>query len=85
MIVRLIEVERLCEMETYMKKYYDTLKTTIRVQILVGQVQLKNLEPLNYMRSLTTNYKTCTREIVSKISMEKAAVNKRNGFTNRLD
>jgi len=86
MIGRLIEAERLCEMEMNMeeKKCYKTLKTTISVQIVIDQEQGKNLGPLNYLRRLVTNDEKYKREIKSRVAMAKAAFNKRNGFNNKL-
>jgi len=46
-----------------------------------------NLEYFNYVSSLIINHSRCTREIKSKISMVKAAFNKKkkNFFTGKLN
>jgi hypothetical protein len=46
------------EMNMEEKKCYETLKTTIRVQIVMDQEHLNYLEPLDYLRTLTTKMHT---------------------------
>jgi hypothetical protein len=43
---------------------------------MIDQRQLKNVEYLNYLGSMITNYARFTREIKSRIAVAKAAFNK---------
>jgi hypothetical protein len=52
---------------------------------MIDQKQLKNVEYLNYLSSVITNDARCTVEINATIAMEKAAFNRKNIFTSRLD
>jgi hypothetical protein len=53
---------------------------------MIDQKQLKNVEYFSYLGSMITNDARCTREIKSRISMAKAAFNKKkNLFTSKLD
>jgi hypothetical protein len=56
------------------------------MKIMIDQKQLENVEYFNYLGSMITNHARCTREIKSRIAMEKAAFNKKkNLFTSNLD
>jgi hypothetical protein len=56
------------------------------IKIMIEQKQLKNVEYLNYLGSMLTSDARCTREIKSRIAMEKAAFNKKKTlFTNKQD
>jgi len=56
------------------------------VQVMVHQKELKNMEYLKYLSSITTNHARRTREIWSSIAMSKAAFNKKKAlFTRKLD
>ena len=56
------------------------------VTIMIGQKQLENVECFNYLSSMLTNDGRCTREIKSRIAMEKVAFNKKKTlFTSKLD
>ena len=43
---------------------------------MIAQKQLENMEYFSYLDSLTTNDARCTREIKSRIAMEKSVLNK---------
>ena len=47
------------------------------VTIMIDQKQLENVECFKYLGSMLTNDGRCTREIKSRISMAKAAFNKK--------
>jgi len=56
------------------------------VKILIDQKQLENVGSFKYLGSMLTNDGRCTCEIESRISMAKAAFNKRRAlFTSTLD
>jgi hypothetical protein len=57
------------------------------LQIVIDQKQLKNVEYFNCLVSTMMNDAICTREIKSRIVMEKAAFNrnKETVFTCKLD
>jgi hypothetical protein len=55
------------------------------VHILVNEKQLENVEHLNHLGSMITNDVRCTREIKSRIAMGKAAFNKGDSVTSKLD
>jgi hypothetical protein len=46
------------------------------IQIMIDHKQPQNVEYLNHLDSMITNDARCTREIKSRIAMEKAAFNK---------
>ena len=50
------------------------------VQIIIDQKQLENVEYLSYLCGVITNGAICTREIESRISMTKAALNRKKTF-----
>jgi len=53
---------------------------------VVDQNQSENVEYFSYLGSVVTNDVRCTREIKSRIAVEKAAFNeKRALFTSKLD
>jgi hypothetical protein len=52
---------------------------------MIDKLQLENVEYFNYLVSMITNDARCTREIKSRIAMEKAAFNKKTLFTSKLD
>jgi hypothetical protein len=55
------------------------------LQIMMDQKQLENVEYLNYLGSMVTNYTRHAREIKSRIAMAKTAFGrKENLFTRRL-
>jgi hypothetical protein len=53
------------------------------VIIMIGQKQLENVEYFKYLSIILTNCGRCTHEIKSRISMAKAAFNKKK--TSKLD
>jgi hypothetical protein len=56
------------------------------MNIMVDQKELENLEYINYLGRMITNYTRRTREIKSKTAMAKAALNKKKSlFTSKLD
>jgi len=56
------------------------------VTIMIGQKQLENVECSKYLGNMLTNDGRCTCEIKSRISMAKAAFNKKKThFTSKLD
>jgi hypothetical protein len=52
---------------------------------MTDQKQLENVEYFNYLGSMITNDAKRTREIKSRISMAKAAFNKKTLFTSKLN
>jgi hypothetical protein len=52
------------------------------LQIMIDQEQLKNVEYFNYFGSMTTNGARCTREIKSRITMEKVPFDKKKRLLN---
>jgi len=52
---------------------------------MIDQKQLENVECFKYLGSMLTNDGRCTREMKSRITMAKAAFNKKNLFTSKLD
>jgi hypothetical protein len=55
------------------------------IQIMIDQKQLENVEYFKYLGSTRTNDARCTREIKFRVAMAKAAFNKKNHFTSKLD
>ena len=55
------------------------------VTIMIDQKQMENVECFKYLGSMLTNDRKCTCEIKSRIAMAKAAFNKENLFTGKLD
>jgi hypothetical protein len=56
------------------------------MKIMIDQKQLENVEYFNYLASMITNDAKCTREIIPRISMAKAAFNKKTTlFKSTLD
>jgi hypothetical protein len=56
------------------------------IEFMVDQQQLENMEYVNYLGSMITNDAKCTCEIKSRISIAKAAFNKKKTlFTSNLD
>ena len=55
-----------------------------KVQIVVDQKQLENVEYFNYVSSMITNDGRCTREIKYRIAMAKATFNRKIIFTSKL-
>jgi hypothetical protein len=55
------------------------------VQNVIGQEQLETVEYFRYFGSMVTSDARCTREIRYKISVAKAAFNKKTLFTSKLD
>jgi len=54
-------------------------------KIMIDQKQLENVECFKYLGSMLTNDGRCTCEIKSRITMAKAAFNKKTHFTSTLD
>ena len=57
------------------------LRQSFRLEITTDQKQLGNVEYFNYLGSMMTNDARCTREIKSRIAMNK----KKTVFTSKLD
>jgi hypothetical protein len=56
------------------------------IKIMIDQKQLENVDYLNYLGNMITNYARCTCVIKSRIATAKAAFNKMmNLFTSKLD
>ena len=55
------------------------------VTITIDQKQLENVKSFKYLGSMLTDDGKCTCEIKSRITMAKAAFNKKNIFTSKLD
>jgi hypothetical protein len=87
-IDRLIEIGRRYGMEINVEKtnVMRISRQPYSIKIMINQKQLENVEYFSYLGSMITNYTRCTREIKSRISMAKAAFNKKkNLFTSKLD
>ena len=53
--------------------------------VMIHQKQLQNVEHLNYLGSIITNYSKCTHTLKSRTAMANAAFNwKKNVFTSKL-
>jgi hypothetical protein len=52
---------------------------------MIDKKQMGNVEYFNYLGSTITNYKRCTREIKSRVTMVKTEFNKKTLFTSKLD
>jgi hypothetical protein len=52
---------------------------------MIEKKQLQNVEYFKYLGSMIANDARCIREIKSRIVMAKAAFNKKNLFTSKLD
>jgi predicted RNA-binding protein len=88
MIDRLTEIVRRYGMEMNVKttKVMRNSRQPSPIQIMTDQKQPENVEYFNYLGSMITNDARCTLEIKSKISMTKAAFNKKTTpFTSKLD
>jgi hypothetical protein len=68
-----LNIDNIVLKATIPNKNYDTSK------------QLENVEYFNYLGSMQTNDARCTCEIKSRITMAKAAFNKKTLFTSKLD
>jgi len=51
---------------------------------MIDRKQLENVECFKYLGSLLTNDGRCTREIKSRIAMEKAAFSKKDSFYQKI-
>jgi hypothetical protein len=61
-------------------------RQTFPVQIMIDQKHLQNVEYLNYLCSMITLELRFTSKIKSRITLAKAAFNKKkNLFTNKVD
>jgi hypothetical protein len=88
MIDKLIEIGRCygIEMNVEKTKVMRISKQPFPVKIMIEQKQLENVESFKYLGSMLTNDGRCTCEIKSRISMAKAAFNKKRAlFTSTLD
>jgi hypothetical protein len=88
MVERLIEIGRCygIEMNGGKTKIMKISRQPSPMKIMIDQKQLENLEYFNYLGSMITNDARCRREIKSRISMAKAAFNKKKTlFTSKLD
>ena len=71
---------------TYVTKVMRISRQPSPVTITIDQKQLENLKCFKYLGSMLTDDGRCTCEIKSRISMAKAAFNKKkNLFTSKLD
>jgi hypothetical protein len=74
------------EMNVHKTMVMRISRETSPLQIMIDQKQLENMEYLNYLGSMITNYGRCTREIKSRIAMIKAAFNKKKTYvTSKFD
>jgi hypothetical protein len=55
------------------------------LQIKIDKNPVENVEEFDYLASMITNDARCTREIKDRISMAKAASNRKTLFTSKLD
>ena len=60
------------------------LKWSTPVQIMIDQKQLENVEYFNCLGSLITHNRKCTCEIESRIVMEKATLNMKKTFHQKI-
>jgi hypothetical protein len=88
MVDRLIEIGRRYGMEMNVEKtkIMRISRQPSPIKIMTDQKQLENVEYFNYLGSRITNDARCTREIKSRIGMEKTAFNKKKTlFTSKLE
>ena len=55
------------------------------IKITIDQKQMENVKSFKYLGSMLTEDGRCTCEIKSRIAMAKAAFNKKNLYTSKLD
>jgi len=87
-IDKLIEIGRCYGMEMNVEKtkVLRISRQPSQVTIMIDQKQLENVECFKYLGSMLTNDRRCTCEIKSRITMAKAAFNKKKTlFTSTLD
>jgi hypothetical protein len=86
-IDKLIEIGRCYEMEMNVEKtkLMRISRQQLPVKIMIDEKQLENMESFKYLGSILTNDERYTCEIKCRISMAKAAFNKKNLFTSTLD
>ena len=87
MIDKLIEIGGCCGMEMKVKKtkVMRISRQPFPVKIMVDQKQLENVESFKYLGSSLTNDGRCNCEIKCRITMAKAAFNKKRAlFTSTL-
>ena len=87
MIDKLIETGRYygVEMNVEKTKVMRISGQPSPVTIIIDQHQLENVKCFKYLDSMLTEDGRCTCEIKSRIAMAKAAFNKQNLFTRKLD
>jgi hypothetical protein len=88
MVDKLIEIGECYGMEMNVEKtkVMRISRQLFRLKIMIDQNQLENVESFKYLGSILTNDGRCTCEIKCRISMAKAAFNKkRTLFTSTLD
>ena len=88
MIDELIEIGRCygMEMNVYKTKVMRISRQPFPVKTMIDQKHLENVESFKYLVSILTNDGRCTCEIKCRISMAKAAFNKKKAlFTSTLD
>jgi hypothetical protein len=88
MFERLIEIGSCCGMEINVEetKVIRIPRQPSHAQIMIDQVQSESVEYCNYLCGMVTNNVICTREFKYRISVTKAAVNKKKTvFTGNLD
>ena len=88
MIDKQIEIGRCYGMEMNVEKtkVMRISRQPFPVKTMIDQKQLQNVESFKYLGSMLTNDRRCTCESKSRISMAKAAFNKKRAlFTNTLD
>ena len=86
MIYKLIEIERCYGMEMIVEKtkVMRISRQPSTVTIMIDQKQLENVECFKYLDSVLTNDGRCTCEIKSRITMAKAAFNKKKTLYQRI-
>jgi hypothetical protein len=85
-IYRLIEIARCYGMEMKVEKKKMLMRISREsspVKIMIDQKQMETVEYFNCLGSTITNDARCTREIKSRIAMEKAAFNRKKILFNR--
>ena len=88
MIDKLVEIGRCygMEMNVGKTKVMRSSRQPSPVKIMINQKQLENVESFKCLGSILTNDRRCTCEIKCRITMAKAAFNKKMTlFTSTLD
>ena len=85
MIDKLTETGRYYGMEMNVEKTKAISKQPFPITITIDQKQLENVKCFKYLGNILTDDGRCACEIKSRIAMAKAAINKKNLFTSKLN